>query len=250
MFETGDKSKPRILLVDDEAEVLNSLADLLRKDFQVFATSDVNEALELLRNCNNISTVIADQRMPVMNGSEFLAEAARINPETFRILLTGFSDISAVVNAINQGQIILYISKPWDASALLNLLKPIAQKHQLQQEQRELISQLGEIGDICANLPSRLEKLESRNKNLVDDNLKLRLALQQYQNLTIDFHELTNMLPVCMDCGQQKSVGSSWEEVITFLKDHFQQFGSNAYCSECRSKITSQWGKNRLGEQT
>ena len=115
MIEIGNHNKPSILIVDDEVEVLNSLADLLRKDFHVFATSDVDEAQRLLISHERFSLVISDQRMPMLTGAELLTRVAKIRPDTARILLTGYADIDAVIEAVNQGQIVQYITKPWDA---------------------------------------------------------------------------------------------------------------------------------------
>ncbi len=139
MIEVGNPDNPRILIVDDETEVLQSLADLLRKDFHVFATADVEEALSLLVADNTFSIVISDQRMPVMTGTELLANAARTNPDTIRILLTAYADINAVIEAVNNGHIAQYISKPWDAVKLLATLNSLHQVKcsQLDDERRK-----------------------------------------------------------------------------------------------------------------
>ncbi len=139
MIEVGNPENPRILIVDDECEVLNSLADLLRKDFHIFATADVEEALSLLVADNTFSIVISDQRMPEITGSELLTNVARTNPNTIRILLTAYSDINAVIEAVNNGHIAQYISKPWDAVKLLATLNSLHQVKcsQLDDERRK-----------------------------------------------------------------------------------------------------------------
>jgi len=121
MIQIGSQENPKVLIVDDETEVLNSLADLLRKDFQVFATEDIDEAEKLLVSHNMFSLVISDQRMPVKTGVEFLAQVAGTSPDTSRILLTGYADIDAAIEAVNQGQIVQYITKPWDAVKLIEI---------------------------------------------------------------------------------------------------------------------------------
>ena len=93
-----------------------------------------------------------------MTGAELLARVAETSPDTARILLTGYADIEAVIDAVNQGQIVHYITKPWDADKLLALLKPIAERHALLQENRKLIRQLAEINMLskdAAAAPSR-----------------------------------------------------------------------------------------------
>jgi DNA-binding NtrC family response regulator len=109
--------KPKILLVDDEERILRSLSMLLRTQYQIFATSDGHEALKILRQ-ENIHVVISDQRMPVMSGTELLRQARDIAPDTIRILLTGYSDADAALDALNDGEIFRYINKPWGPKEL------------------------------------------------------------------------------------------------------------------------------------
>ena len=161
MIEIGRQENPKVLIVDDETEVLNSLADLLRKDFHLFATSDIDEALRLLVEDDMFSLVISDQRMPIMTGAEFLARVAEISPDTGRILLTGYSDIDAVIQAVNQGQIVQYITKPWDAEKLIERLKPVAEKHQLVHQNRLLIRKLVHFEELAMYSAARIEVLEN-----------------------------------------------------------------------------------------
>lgn len=109
--------KPRILLVDDEERILRSLGMLLRMHYQVFATSDGHEALDILRR-EKIHVIISDQRMPVMTGTELLRQAREIAPDTLRILLTGYADAEAALEAVNEGEIFRYINKPWGPKEL------------------------------------------------------------------------------------------------------------------------------------
>ena len=109
--------KPKILLVDDEERILRSLSMLLRTQYQIFATSDGNEALNILRQ-EKIQVIISDQRMPIMSGTELLRQARDIAPDTIRILLTGYSDADAALDALNDGEIFRYINKPWGPKEL------------------------------------------------------------------------------------------------------------------------------------
>jgi C4-dicarboxylate-specific signal transduction histidine kinase len=182
MIEIGNPENPKVLIVDDEAEVLNSLADLLRKDFCIFATSDAEEAMRLLASHHLFSVVISDQRMPVMTGVELLAEVAKTSPDTARILLTGYADITAVIEAVNQGQIIRYITKPWDADKLLELLRPIAYQHQLLQENRMLIQQLADQNKAGLKGASRRKAQTSALR----ENIILKSANRQLEQLLIE----------------------------------------------------------------
>lgn len=245
MIEIGSHEKPKILIVDDENEVLNSLADLLRKDFHVFATADTGEALQLLADNNMFSLVISDQRMPRMTGAELLETVARVSPETARILLTGYADIDAVIEAVNQGQIVRYITKPWDGNKLLELLKPIAEKHHLLFENRRLIEELAQLNEAVEDSAALVESLENVQSVLQRENQVLKTAHEQLENSFWHLKKIQEVLPICMECGKVKTADSSWEDVVDFLKKH-SLFLSHGYCPECYEKIKDKWRKTTL----
>lgn len=118
--------KPKVLLVDDEERILRSLGLLLRMQYQVFATSDGNEALDILKR-EKIHVLISDQRMPLMTGSELLRHARDIAPDTVRILLTGYADADAALEAVNEGEISRYINKPWGPKELRDTIAQAAE---------------------------------------------------------------------------------------------------------------------------
>ena len=104
--------RPKILLLDDEERILNALSALFRYKYQVFTATDGEKALAILKQCH-VHVVISDQRMPAMTGIEFLRRAKVVSPNTVRILLTGFSDLSAVVDSVNDGEVYRFLNKPW-----------------------------------------------------------------------------------------------------------------------------------------
>lgn len=118
--------KPRVLLVDDEERILRSLGLLLRMQYQVFATSDGYEALDILRR-EKIHVLISDQRMPIMSGSELLRQARDVAPDTIRILLTGYADADAALASLNEGEIFRYITKPWGPKELRDTIAQAAE---------------------------------------------------------------------------------------------------------------------------
>jgi len=113
---TAQMSKPRVLVVDDEPQILESIHDLLEDDFEVVVSTDATAAVELLRHAQ-IAVILADQRMPKLTGGEFLAKAREICDAT-RILITGYVDIDALIRAVNEGQIHSYVPKPWEPATL------------------------------------------------------------------------------------------------------------------------------------
>lgn len=109
--------KGKILCVDDEPGIVRSLQWLLQKDFEVVTAGDGQAALALV-GAHDFDVVISDQRMPVMSGVELLREVRRLSPRTMRILLTGYSDMQAIIRSVNESEVFRFINKPWNISEL------------------------------------------------------------------------------------------------------------------------------------
>ena len=116
----------RILFVDDEERILRSLALQFRRHYDVLTESDPLRALQRLRE-EHVHVLVSDQRMPQMSGAQLLAEAREIAPNTLRILLTGYSDLDAAVEALNNGGIFRYLTKPWDQQEMAFTLRQAAE---------------------------------------------------------------------------------------------------------------------------
>lgn len=112
----------RILFVDDEERILRSLAMQFRRHYEVLTENDPLRALQRLRE-EPVHVLVSDQRMPQMSGSQLLAQAREIAPDTLRILLTGYSDLDAAVEALNSGGIFRYLTKPWDQQEMAFTLR-------------------------------------------------------------------------------------------------------------------------------
>ncbi|MDJ0812806.1 MAG: response regulator [Woeseiaceae bacterium] len=113
--------KPRILFVDDEKRVLNSMRGLFRRDYDLFLTCEGAEAVEIAAE-NDVDVIVADQRMPGMTGVEVLAKVKERSPRTVRVLLTGYADPSAVEGSINIGEVFRFLSKPCPPKVLRETL--------------------------------------------------------------------------------------------------------------------------------
>ncbi len=109
--------KVRLLLVDDEERILTALKSLFRDRYHVFTTTDGHKALDFISR-HFMHVIISDQRMPAMLGVELLRRAREISPRSVRVLLTGYSDLAAIVGSINDGEVYRFISKPWDNADL------------------------------------------------------------------------------------------------------------------------------------
>ncbi|HEY7656967.1 MAG TPA: response regulator [Burkholderiales bacterium] len=105
--------KARILFVDDEERIVNALRSIFRSGYHVFTATNGTEALEFVRKFQP-HVVVSDQRMPQMTGVELLRRVKGLAPSTVRMLLTGYSDLAAIVGSINEGEVYRFISKPWD----------------------------------------------------------------------------------------------------------------------------------------
>ena len=119
---------PRLLIVDDERDNLDALKRLLRKDFEVVVCASGEEALETVASSKPFDVLLSDQRMPGISGSVFFEKVQEHDPIATRVLLTGFSDLEAVIEAVNRGHIWRYLSKPWEPDDLKIALKQAAER--------------------------------------------------------------------------------------------------------------------------
>ena len=110
--------RPNVLVVDDETRVTSTLDRLLQREFDTFTANNGSDALEVIRH-NRTNVVVSDQRMPNMTGVDLLSKVKVLSPNTTRVLLTGYSDLDAIVGSINQGEIFRFIQKPWSNQDLL-----------------------------------------------------------------------------------------------------------------------------------
>ncbi|MBF2051754.1 MAG: response regulator [Elainella sp. C42_A2020_010] len=123
--------KPKMLVVDDEPDNLDLLYRTFRRDFNVLRAESGIVALEILAAEGEVAVIISDQRMPEMKGTEFLSKTVPQYPDTMRIILTGFTDVEDLVEAINSGQVYKYITKPWDPNELKLVVQRAAETYEL-----------------------------------------------------------------------------------------------------------------------
>jgi len=145
-----------VLYVDDEINNLNSFKAAFRRYFDIYTAISGDEALKILAD-KKVHIIITDQRMPGMTGIEFLESIIPIYPDTIRILLTGFSDINAVMDAINRGQVYKYLVKPWQNDELKMYIENALEIYNLRKENKDLARKLQ-----LANL--ELERLSQQKK--------------------------------------------------------------------------------------
>jgi response regulator RpfG family c-di-GMP phosphodiesterase len=123
--------KLKLMVVDDELDNLDVLYRTFWKDFKVYKANSATEALAILEKEGEMAVIISDQRMSEMNGSELLSLTVERFPDTIRILLTGFTDVEDLVDAINSGRVFKYITKPWNPSQLQTLVNQASDTYRL-----------------------------------------------------------------------------------------------------------------------
>ena len=135
-------TRPRILCVDDEPEILESLRDTLHYGFDVrMATSGADGLMQLRDEPNAYAVILSDMRMPSMSGSVFLRESRRVVPDATRILLTGYADLDAAISAVNDGQLFRFLTKPCEPEELMRACVAAVGQHRLQTAERVLLEQ-------------------------------------------------------------------------------------------------------------
>ncbi|WP_152049520.1 hybrid sensor histidine kinase/response regulator [Tautonia marina] len=148
-----------LLIVDDEPSLLESLSGLLRRRFRVLTASSGEEALALLDAGETVHIILSDQRMPGMTGDALLARVRRLAPEAIRILFTGYAEISAVINAVNRGEIFRFLLKPWEPEELDAVLSQAVAQYELVADRRRLVEELRAANDRLTTANRELTEL-------------------------------------------------------------------------------------------
>lgn len=158
----------RIMIVDDEPNILNSLKRVLKRqqDWEIETFDNVDEALKRAQTMT-FEIVISDYRMPRMDGVEFLHEVRNFQPEAIRIILSGFTELQALLDAINEAEIYRYICKPWDDHELIATIGRALTHREVLVENRRLADQVRQQQEELDKRKSALEKLAERNPALV-----------------------------------------------------------------------------------
>src|SRR2546428_6212918 len=148
--------KYKIMIVDDELVNLRTLERLFRSDYQVLLSQSGAEALTLLEQ-HDVALLISDQRMPEMTGIELMKNTVALRPQMVKILLTGYTDVSALIEAINSGLVYRYLTKPWNNDDLrvavvraLEHYEMIKSKHTLEMVNQRLRMRLSQVSELAA----------------------------------------------------------------------------------------------------
>ena len=173
-----DVKRYPILVVDDEQDNLDAFRFNFRKTFDIVTASGGAEALQVLQD-REVAVVVTDQRMPRMTGVELLREVRVRQPEAVGIILTAFTDVDVLIEAINLGQVYRYITKPWDAKEVRGVLQYAIERFHLQRENKRLTAQLSEYtGYLNQQLHGEFDF-----GNIIGDSAPLREVLEKVEQV-------------------------------------------------------------------
>jgi DNA-binding NtrC family response regulator len=142
----------RILLVDDDKNVLEGYKRLLHGLFEVETATNGGQALAAVHLFGPYEVIITDMQMPGMNGAEFLAKVRQLSPNSVRMVLTGHKDIDRAIDAVNEGRIFRYLTKPCEIKELVHAIELALAQYRANTDEKELLKQAREIKSQADNL--------------------------------------------------------------------------------------------------
>ncbi len=197
-----------ILVVDDEPDVVKSVQDLLRFDYRVLGATSAAEGLRIMEQ-NEVHCVMTDQRMPETTGVEFLTHIRGEHPDAVRLLFTGYADIRAVIEAINQGNVFRYLTKPWEPEELQSVIRQGCERYDLLVERKRL-----------------LDILQVQNKELERTNAELVQSHQlKHAFIQVASHELRTPLTILMGLLRLAAKATGGQEPLKGWIDRIENAG-------------------------
>ena len=155
-----------VLIVDDESDVVRSVHDLLRFDYRVLGATRARDGMSILGS-EAVDVVMTDQRMPDMTGVELLHHVRDTYPNVTRLLFTGYADLKAVIDAINQGSVYRYVTKPWDAGELQAIIRDAAERHDFIVERQVLLDELARKNEELTRANAALAQASALKSNFI-----------------------------------------------------------------------------------
>ncbi len=209
----------RILCVDDEKNVLKALRRLFHEeDYEIFLAESGSEGLAILEEHDDIDLIISDYRMPGMNGVDFLREVYNRWPDTVRIVLSGYADTAAVVEAVNLGHIYKFIPKPWNDEEVLATVHSGLETKDLR-KQNDRLSQ---------ELKTKNEELEKLNKELLSVNENLESLVEKRTEELEIRHHILKVSQAILDVLPLVVIGIDTEDMIVNCNREADDLFNNA----------------------
>jgi signal transduction histidine kinase len=221
--------KPCLLVIDDEPDLVQSMQDLLRRDYKVLGATRASAGLELMDR-EQVHIVMSDQCMPEMTGVELLSRVKKAHPDAVRLLFTAYSDLDAVIDAINEGNVYRYISKPWEVEELKATLKQAYEHYQLQEERRLLLIQVQEKNIQLEAANEELRRANELKKAFIKvASHELRTPLTILLGLAEQMNQLTATQPELYACSERMQYAGQRlndrvdQMVKLLLAEHFER---------------------------
>jgi CheY-like chemotaxis protein len=183
----GHQSTPRtLLLVDDEPSISASLRRLLRRDgYKIVMANSGPEGLQRLAE-NDVDVIVSDQRMPGMTGVEFLRRAKELYPDTVRIVLSGYTELQYITDAVNEGAIYKFLTKPWDDELLREQIAEAFRRKELADDNRRLDIQVKQANRDLAEVNNKLQSaLDSQREQITRDEARIDMAREVLECIPI-----------------------------------------------------------------
>ena len=186
----------KVLFLDDERNVLSSLSRLFIDDaLDILTFTSGREALEALRT-RDVSVIVSDNLMPEMRGIEFLQRARYVSPDSVRIMLTGYTDVQAAIDAINKGEVYKFVIKPWDDEELRKIIFGAVDRHKMVQSMRQADEHA------LQSLAQTIELKDAYTKGHCERVAKYALAIAGAMGLDEDLKESVRRGSWLHDCGK------------------------------------------------
>lgn len=175
-----------ILLVDDEENITAALTRLLRRDGYTILRANSGKAGLALLEENQVGVIISDQRMPEMTGTEFLTQVRARYPDTVRIVLSGYTELNSVTDAINRGAVYKFLTKPWEDELLRANVEEAFQRHEMRLENKRLTRELQLANDELQRANLELEqRVELKTREVVRNLSVLRVSQEILEHLPV-----------------------------------------------------------------
>jgi len=201
-----------ILYVDDEEINLNVFEATFDDRFNIFTATSGDEGLEILKE-QTVEVIIVDQRMPGMSGVEFLKQVIPDHPEPIRLILTGYSDIDVIIEAVNDCGIFRYLTKPWQESEMIQVLEQGLEVYSLRRDNKKLINELQQANEgLEAKVEERTKEVVRQKETLTIQNRQLQKLNEEKNNLIgVVAHDLrspVNQIKGLIDLLRMESSGT------------------------------------------
>ena len=218
--------KAKLLFVDDEERVVNLLRTMFRSEYEVFTATSGREALEIIA-AQPIDVIVSDQRMPEMLGIELLTQVCKRSPATMRILLTGYSDLAAIIGSVNEGEVFRFINKPWDHEEIKNI---VAEAARIAKETRHVAAKTVERAAAAAPAAAAGAPTETPELLLLDDSQVDRIAMTQIVGAAYKVHgaatiaealKILEQRDIGVIVAEARVGGSDTKQLLRTLKKHY-----------------------------